>query len=238
MFRQIRKCPRQGDGPTSFNMGEMLDSLALDHITGLSKMLVPFFGSLSNGYLMLLTKSCNIANLLSLEPNNRTVVSWSLNSRYATEHFEVGTASLDERIAAAKACQEYGYRVRFRIDPGILYPDWQAAYAELVGKIFEHTRPENITLGMLRLLPGHLHLAESAYGSDVKKMFQCDWAEQGTDFKVRYHPKDRVEFYKFVTNIIRDYDRNVSISLCRETPQIWRALSNRCDFGKCNCLVW
>jgi len=238
MFRQIRKVLHQGNGPTSFNMGEMLDSLALDHITGLSKMLVPFFGGLSGGYLMLLTKSCNIEHLLSLEPNNRTVVSWSLNSGYAVSQFETGTASLDERIAAAKTCQEHGYRVRFRIDPVILHSDWQAGYAELIGKVFKHTQPENITLGMLRLLPGHLSLAKSAYGEDVKNMFQCESAEQGTDFKVRYNPQNRIKFYKFIIDVIRKYDKKVSISLCRETPQIWRALSGRCDFGKCNCLIW
>ncbi len=238
MFRQIRKSLQQGNGSVSFNMGEMLDSLALDHVTELCKMLVPFFGGLSNGYLMLLTKSSNVENLLSLEPNNHIVVSWSLNSRYAAEHFEAGTASLDERIAAAKACQEHGYRIRFRIDPGILHSNWQAGYAELVGRIFEHTQPENITLGMLRLLPGHLSLAKSAYGEGVKNMFQFESAEQGTDFKVRYNPKDRIKFYKLIIDAIREYDKKVSISLCRETPQIWRALGNLCDFGKCNCLVW
>ncbi len=238
MFRQIRKVLQKGNGPISFNMGEMLDSLALDHITELSKMLVPFFGSLSGGYLMLLTKSCNIENLLLLEPNNHTVVSWSLNSSYAVSQFETGTASLDERIAAAKACQEHGYRIRFRIDPVILHFNWQAEYTELTDKIFKHTRPENITLGMLRLLPGHLSLAKSAYGENVKNMFQSDLTEQGTDFKIRYNPKDRIEFYKFIVDTIRRYDKKVSISLCRETPQIWRALGNLCNFGKCNCLVW
>ncbi len=238
MFHQIRKILRQSTAPVSFNMGEMLDSLALDHVTELSKMLVPFFAGVSNGYLMLLTKSRNIENLLLLEPNNRTIVSWSLNSNFAVRQFENGTAGLDERIAAASTCQKYGYRIRFRIDPGILHPEWKAGYAELVERIFEHTQPENITLGMLRLLPGHLHLAESAYGSDAKKMFQYDRTEQSTDFKVRYNPTERIEFYKFVIDTIRDYDKNVSISLCRETPQIWRALRDRCNFGKCNCLVW
>ncbi|MFA5422702.1 MAG: spore photoproduct lyase family protein [Phycisphaerae bacterium] len=238
MFSQIRKALKQNSGFISFNMGEMQDSLALDHITGLSQMLVPFFGSLSNGYLMLLTKSSNVENLLSLEPNDRTVVSWSLNCEHNVKYFEKGTAGLNERIAAAKACQKHGYRIRFRIDPGILYPDWRAGYAELIDMIFKHTQPENITLGMLRLLPGHPQLAQAAYGTSVKKMFQFTASERGADFKIRYNPQDRIEFYKFVVDTIRQYDKEVSISLCRETPQIWQALSSRCDFGKCNCLVW
>ena len=81
MFRQIRKALAGAEGKVSFNMGEMLDSLALDHITNLTTMLVPFFAGLSRGFLMLLTKSSNIDNLLTVKPNEQTVVSWSLNSR-------------------------------------------------------------------------------------------------------------------------------------------------------------
>lgn len=103
-----------------FNFGEMLDSLALDHITELSTILVPFFNNFKNCYLMMLTKSSNIGNLLKLKPNNQVVVSWSLNPQNVIDEYEFGTASLDERINAAKLCQQHGYRIRFRIDPGIL----------------------------------------------------------------------------------------------------------------------
>jgi Spore photoproduct lyase len=73
MFRQIRKALAGTSGRVAFNMGEMLDSLALDHVTNLTTMLVPFFAALSRGFLMLLTKSSNIDNLLSVEPNGQTM---------------------------------------------------------------------------------------------------------------------------------------------------------------------
>ena len=152
-------------------MGEMLDSLALDHITNLTTMLIPFFSAFPRAYLMLLTKSKNVDNLLAIKPNQQTVVSWSLNSQQIVETFEPGTASLDERIEAARLCQQYGYRIRFRIDPGILYPGWQAGYwADLIQKTLAVTKPENITLGMLRFLPGHLRLAAAAYGNRIQKL--------------------------------------------------------------------
>jgi spore photoproduct lyase len=102
----------------------MLDSLALDHITGLTKMLIPFFSRFTNGSLMLLTKSSNVDNLLAVKSKNNTVVSWSLNAQQIIHQYELGTADLDERIEAAKQCQNHGYRIRIRIDPGILYPKW------------------------------------------------------------------------------------------------------------------
>ena len=238
MFRQIRKTLAGAGGKVSFNMGEMLDSLALDHITNLTTMLVPFFAGLSRGFLMLLTKSSNIENLLAIEPNDQTVVSWSLNSRRMIDHYELGTAGLSERIDAARACQQHGYRIRIRIDPGILHPDWQADYADLLEKTLTIVKPENITLGMLRLLPGHFRLAAGAYGNRAGKLQDHNFVRGASDRKLRYPPKQRIEFYTHLIDVIRSFDKEVSISLCRETPEIWSTFKDLCKAGKCNCVNW
>jgi spore photoproduct lyase len=238
MFKQIRKALVISHCIISFNMGEMLDSLALDHITNLTTMLVPFFSDLSNAYLMLLTKSNNIDNLLSLEPNGHTIISWSLNPQRIIEQYELGTADLDERIEAAKLCQERGWRIRFRIDPGIMYQDWQAGYADLIHKTLTVTAPENITLGMLRLLPGHLRLATQAYGNRARELLHHNFIRGASDSKLRYPTNQRVEFYSFLIDVIRSFDRNVSIGLCREAPEIWNIFKERCEPKKCNCVIW
>lgn len=238
MFRQIRKTLANSRGKISFNMGEMLDSLALDHITNLTTMLIPFFSGFTNAFLMLLTKSGNIDNLLAIEPGSHTVVSWSLNAQQIIQRYELGTADLDERIRAAKQCQDHGYRIRIRIDPGILYPNWQAGYADLIRKTLTLIGPENITLGMLRLLPGHFRLAAEAYGNRARKLRDYNLVKGASDGKLRYPPRQRVEFYTFLIDTIRSFDKDVSISLCRETPEIWNALKGRCERRKCNCVNW
>lgn len=238
MFKQIRKVLNHQTCRADFNMGEMLDSLALDHVTNITTKLVPFFSDFQNGYLMLLTKSSNIDNLLALKANCQTVISWSLNANDLIKQYESGTASLSERIAAAKACQNHGYRIRFRIDPGILYSDWKAGYAALIEKILNDTEPENITLGMLRLIPAHLNLVRSAYSI---KPNLCDFdslSEMAPDGKLRYHVSDRIEFYKFLIDVIRSYNKSVSVSLCRESTEIWRNLKGSFDWQKCNCITW
>ena len=238
MFKQIRKALAATVSKVSFNMGEMLDSLALDHITNLTTMLVPFFAGLSRSYLMLLTKSSNVDNLLAVEPNDHTVVSWSLNSRRMIEQHELGTASLSERIEAARRCQQHGYRIRFRIDPGILHQNWQEDYAELIEKTLTIVKPENITLGMLRLLPGHFRLATGAYGNRAREILHNNFVRGASDHKLRYPPNKRIEFYTHLIDTIRNFDKDVSISLCRETPEIWSIFKDRCKTGKCNCVNW
>jgi len=238
MFRQIRWVIPEPGGTVSFNLGEMLDSLALDHVTNLTTRLVPFFSEFSNAYLMLLTKSNNIANLLQLKPNRQIVVSWSINTQQMIETHEIGAASLSRRIQAAKACRDHGYRIRFRIDPGMLHQEWRDAYADMIGRVMTTVAPENITLGMLRLLPGHLRLAQAAYGSRAQKLHSSDLVKGASDGKLRYPPEKRIEFYTFLAETIRSFDKDISIGLCRETSDIWRNLKQLCNPRQCNCVVW
>jgi DNA repair photolyase len=237
MFQEIRATALQAQGAVAFNMGEMLDSLALDHVSLLTERLVPFFGRISNACLMLLTKSANVEGLLRLAPNAQTVASWSLNTQRMIERCEIGAANLEERIGAARQCQEHGYRIRLRIDPGILYGDWRSDYAELLCKTLAALAPENITLGMLRLVPGHLGLARQAYGDRVSAL-RAGLSERASDGKLRYPLRQRMEFCRFLIDVIRSINQRVSIGLCRETPEVWTSLNHRCDPHECNCLIW
>jgi hypothetical protein len=90
---------------------------------------------------------------------------------------------------------------------------------------------------MLRLLPGHFRLAAEAYGNRARKLRDYNLVKGTSDGKLRYPPRQRVEFYTFLIDAIRSFDKNVSISLCRETPEIWNALKGRCERRKCNCVV-
>jgi spore photoproduct lyase len=235
MFRQIRRLASR-EQSISLNMGEMLDSLALDHITQLTPHLIPFMTDVPNASLMLLTKSANIENLLSLNPVHNVVVSWSLNPDAIIDDYEIATASLDERLQAAKRCQDRGWRIRFRIDPGILYPNWKQGYADLIQKMLAMTEPENITLGMLRLLPGHKKMAQQAYGLDAAALIKADLTENAGDEKWRYKTQDRIAFYQFLIDVIKDCNSNTGLSLCRETQTAWQTLKNHCSLNHCNCI--
>jgi spore photoproduct lyase len=238
MLRQIAKLADGRLHKISFNMGEMLDSLALDHVTNLTPMLVDFFSRLPNAFLMLLTKSANIGNLLSIKPNNQTVVSWSINSREAIRQYELDTADLDERINAARLCQQHGYRIRFRIDPGILHSNWQTAYADMIQKMLTSTEPENITVGMLRLIPGHSRLAAQAYHAETEESLQKqNLTDLASDGKLRYPEDKRIEFYAHIIDTIRSFNKKtVPVSLCRESPHVLNTLKDKCQQLTCNCL--
>ncbi len=116
--------------------GQLADSLSLDHITGFSEILVPFFARQTNATLELKTKSDNIERLLGLKPDGRTIVSWSVNSKKIQQEEEHKCASLAERIEAAGKVLRAGYRAGFHFDPLIDYPGWEKDYEETAKEIF------------------------------------------------------------------------------------------------------
>ena len=120
----------------------------------------------------------------------------------------------------------------------MLYSGWQADYAETIQKALQCVHPENITLGMLRLLPGHLPLIAQAYGDRGRSLRRHRLVERACDGKLRYASADRIACYRFLIDTIRSFDTRVSIGLCRETPDVRQALGHLCHSSHCNCLPW
>lgn len=237
MIQEIRRAAAESTC-ADFNMGEMLDSLALEPVTQLMEVLVPVFRRLPRAHLMLLTKSAQVQDLLRQQPTPQVVVSWSLNSERAIKDHEMGTAGLSERVDAAARCQQRGWRVRFRFDPLLIYEGWQDDYARMIQRALSAVRPENITLGSLRFLPAHPRLAAAAYGARARRLYAGAFAPAVSDRKLRFPAQRRIELYRRIVDCIRDHNREVSVSLCKETPEVWGALRGVCSPGLCNCVTW
>lgn len=140
--------------PAIINTGRIADSLALESIAGWHQILIPFFGRLEKNILLeLKTKSEDVDSILNLPHHEKTVVSWSVNPQNIIDREEFKTASLSQRLAAAKKCSEAGYKIGFHLDPMIIHEGWEKNYTTLVEKIFDSVAPEKISwmsLGLLR----------------------------------------------------------------------------------------
>lgn len=133
--------------------GKIADSLALDPISEHTKSLVPFFAKQDRVRLELKTKSACVGNLLGLDHGERTIVSWSVNPQCIIDREEYKTASLDERLNAAKRVSDAGYPVAFHFDPVIVHDGWKKNYAEALDQIARSIPPDRIawmSVGALR----------------------------------------------------------------------------------------
>ena len=201
--------------------GEITDSLILDPYIGFTREIVPFFAEQPNVLLELKTKSNCVADLLTLDPKERVVVSWSINPQTVIDGEEHGTASLLERLQAARLCQDVGYRLGFHFDPIIEYPDWEKDYKELVDQLFatvDWRRISWLSMGVLRNTPGLKRAMR-----DRLPRTRLLAAEQvpNPDGKLRYFQPLRIEMYRKMLGWIRGSAPTVKIYLCMESKHVW-----------------
>lgn len=203
--------------------GEFTDSLAIDRVTGLSRRLVPFFAQYDNAVLELKTKSGVVDNLAKLDHNGRTVVAWSLNSSFIMKKQEIRSATLEERLIAARQCAEWGYRLAFHFDPIIEHSGWQEGYSTTINRLFEIVPPEAIvwiSLGALRFLPSLKEIGVKRFPGS--KIFFHEFI-QGLDGKSRYFRPNRVELYKHLYDQLKaKVSPDTCIYFCMESEEIWR----------------
>lgn len=203
--------------------GEFTDSLALDRLTGLSRLLVGYFKDKDNAVLELKTKSDMVDNLMGIEHGGRTIMAWSLNSVEVMKQEEIRTAGVDRRLAAAARCAEQGYSLAFHFDPIIYHDGWQKGYRATIAKLFAGVPPEKIvwiSLGALRFLPRLKTIATGRFPGS--RFFYQEFIE-GLDGKSRYFLDQRVEMYKLLVEELHKYaaDRTC-IYFCMESEVIWR----------------
>jgi spore photoproduct lyase len=116
--------------------------------------------------LELRSKATNLSPLI--DPGIRrdpVVLSWSVNPPGIVRAYEYGTASLEERLAAATEAIRLGYRIAFHLDPIFYFEDWKQAYAHLFDLLdrFPKDRCAFLSLGLFRYMPD--------LGSVIRKRF-------------------------------------------------------------------
>lgn len=207
--------------------GEVVDSLIWDGLTDLSCELVPLFAELPNAMLELKTKSVEIANLLKLREVHRgkTVVSWSVNAAPVSSADELRTASVRDRIAAARRLVDAGYRVGFHFDPLIVFEGWKDGYRETIAQIFDEIPAERIAW---------VSVSSLRYQREMQRIMmerfptsQLPFGEQflAKDDKLRYVQPVRFQLLRFVWNELKNRAPALPVYMCMESSAAWREVA-------------
>jgi spore photoproduct lyase len=206
---------------TYFHVGEIADSLAFDNLTDFSLDLAYLAKNNENCTIEFRTKSTNIENLLSIEnPTPNIIPSWTMSPQIVSETLEHKTPKFSERLEAGKACQENGYTVGVRIDPIIIYEDWENGYSEMINQIMTTLDPkciDYITLGSIKI---HKILVDVIRMRFPKSPLLLGEIFPGEDGKYRYMKFQRVDVYKQILSWIRDYDSDIEVELSLESEDI------------------
>ena len=221
-FTYIMDFDKKVSTRTRIGTGEFTDSLALDKYTGYSSLLIPFFNKTKNLVLELKTKAADIDTVLSLDPHENIVLSWSVNPEKIVQLYEKGGATIEERIIAAERAAARGYNIGFHFDPVIYSPKWENEYRSLLESIFssELIRRKTvwISLGTLRYAPGLKQIAEQRFENNLI-YYSGDFFEDDNG-KMRYPVECRTDIYKRMISWIKGYDTGAWIYLCMEPKEV------------------
>ena len=236
ILEQIAGVSRQLSEPTAFYLGKLQDGLALDPLTGYSRLMIPFFAQQKNARLTLLTKSTNVQNLLELDHQGHTILSWSLNPTEISKAFESNLPPPDERIAAMRRCADTGYTLRAVIMPIIPVENWQNIYTRFLENLLESLQLDRITLGQICSYSGALQLTKRKLGKDnpISRMLEKSKSKDG---RIRFPIKLRIEVYRYLVDTIRKLQPKLQIGLCMEEAGTFKALDMENSIGCCNCVV-
>jgi spore photoproduct lyase len=201
--------------------GEITDSLALDPYIGFTREIIPFFAEQPNVLLELKTKSDCVEALLDLDSKDRVVVSWSMNPQGVIDLDEQGTASLDERLRAARRCQEAGYRLGFHFDPMIEYEGWERDYEEMLEQTFATVDWQRIAWLSMGVLRNTLGLKRTMRDRFPRTRLLTGEQVLCPDGKLRYFQPLRVAMYRKMLGWIRRAAPTVKVYLCMESKEVW-----------------
>lgn len=202
--------------------GETTDSLGLDDLTLYSRKLITFFKKYPNWKLEFKTKSDKVDQFLDVEHSGNVICSWSMNPQNVIEREEHLTASLDQRLSAAKKCLDKKFRLSFHFDPMIWHPEWKNSYFDLIQKICANFKPEDveyITVGALRFQPEQRHMMRERFG--MNSLVTQAEVFTGKDGKMRYDLEIRNEMFEFIRKQFNQQSRSWRVSLCMEVPETW-----------------
>lgn len=222
--------------PTAFYLGKLQDGLALDPLTGYSRIMIPFFAQQKYARLTLLTKSVNVDNLLDLDHRGNTILSWSLNPDEIFDAFESNVPSPTERIAAMRKCSGVGFQIRAVIMPIIPIEGWQSIYTHFLENLLLKIPLARITLGQICSYSGALYLTERKLGKRniISRMLSKNKSKDG---RVRFPINLRIEIYKYLVRIIRKIQPHLQIGLCMEESDTFKTLDMENSIGCCNCVL-
>ena len=212
---------REPDRIFRVGTGEFTDSLALDPVTGWSRIIVPGFSRRKNSVLELKTKTTNTRLLLESPYRDRIIVSWSLNSPFVCAREEHGAAALRARLESARQCQEEGFTIGFHFDPLISHRDWRDGYRRTVDLMDRYVDPRGIiwmSLGSFRFMPALRPVIRRRH---PKTSVLNGEFIVGLDGKMRYFKPVRMELYRFLKELLSRWHPDLGLYLCMESDEVW-----------------
>ena len=201
--------------------GQSSDSLMWGNKNDILDTLVEFARNNANVILEMKSKSKNISYLLKHDIPKNIICTWSLNTQKIITHEEHLTASLDNRIHAARKIADRGIIVGFHFHPMVHYDSWKEDYAEIFTRITAQFQPWEVamvSIGTLTFIPSVIkQIRARNFKSKILQMPLVN-----SDGKFSYPDGVKLELFSHAYACLSDWHDSVFFYLCMENHRLWK----------------
>ena len=206
--------------------GQSSDSLMWGNRENNLKYLFDFAEKNPNIILELKTKSSNIEYLLNNNVPKNIICTWSLNPQITIDNEEHLTASLEERLRAAKQVNDKGILVGFHFHPMVYYQGWKEGYASLAKRVIRDFNPKKvvmISIGTLTFIkPVIKQIRNRNFKTKILQMPLVD-----SEGKQSYTYDIKKEMFQHMYNSFKQWHNDVFFYMCMEDKRLWMDVFNR-----------
>jgi spore photoproduct lyase len=201
--------------------GQSSDSLMWGNKEGVLDALFRFAKKYPNVILEFKTKSNNISYFLENKVPKNIIVTWSLNPQVIVDNEEHLTASLDERIEAAKKLRDRDILVGFHFHPIVVYENYLEDYKAIAKRLVNEFKSEEVVLvsmGTLTFIkPVMKKLRERKLKSKILQM-----PFENINGKQSYPIEIKKEMFKTLYDAFEPWKKDVYFYLCMEAHSLWK----------------
>lgn len=220
--KEIEELRQNVKGAIRLGTGHFGDPMGFEEIYPLNQAIIDWTKKTSDFTLEIKTKSNYIAPILKLKNAKNVTLAYSLNTLESARKLEHKTASIEERLVAAKEAYEAsGCNLSFHFEPIIPIQNWKTKYIEIFDLIDKYLKDVEIgwfSMGTFRFPKGFQEYVENYHpntGIFAEEFYPCG------DGKIRYFRPLREELYAFIRNeILKRFPKSV-VYMCMETPEVW-----------------
>jgi spore photoproduct lyase len=205
-----------------FGTGQSSDSLAYGDREGILTAHCKFATAHPNILMEFKTKSKNISFFLENEIPVNVVCSWSLNPQVIITNEEHFTATLEERLASARAVADKGVKVAFHFHPMVYYSGWESDYPAIAQKImdlFSENEVLFISFGSVTLIKPVIQKIRDL--GNPSKILQMDFVTDPHG-KFTYHDDIKITMFSKMYAAFNSWQDKVFFYLCMEKAAIWQ----------------
>ncbi len=218
---KLRRIELEPDQFYHIGTGQSSDSLAWGNRNGILDDLCRFAAEHPNILLEFKTKSDNVRYFLENDVPSNIVCSWSLNTPTIIDNEEHFTASLEQRIQAARRVADRGVKIAFHFHPMVYYRGWEQDYPAIAARLLNEFDPREvlfISFGSVTLIKPVMQQIRKL--GHPTKILQMEFVRDPHG-KFTYPDELKIAMFRTMYQAFTPWLEKVFFYLCMEKADIW-----------------